>query len=218
MTFALWGIHSYFEGGGSNKTIAQVNGVAITKDQLVASYERLRRQAQAQLGAKSGSNNIAKDDAALKERALHSLIDIEVLKQASSKEKFLISSTQIDDYLQSMPEFQIGGQFSVDRFQEVLASALLSTSEFLELIKTSLLIDQPKLGIIFTSFALPDEVHYTIALVNQERDIEYAQFSFQSVLTQSIVISLDKIQAYYDQHKNEFMTPEQVSVEYVQLS
>ena len=59
-----------------------------------------------------------------------------------------VSDRQIDNYLQSMPEFQVNGQFSVDRFQEILSSTLLSTSEFLELIRTSLLIDQPKLGII----------------------------------------------------------------------
>jgi peptidyl-prolyl cis-trans isomerase D len=216
VTFALWGIHSYFEGGANNKPIAEVNGVAITKDQLAASFERLRRQAQAQLGGKSGSN-AAKDDAALKERALHALIDIEVLKQASIKEKFLISSVQIDSYLQSMPEFQVGGEFSVERFQELLSSALLSTSEFLELIKTSLLIDQPKLGIVFTSFALPAEVSYTIALVNQEREIEYINLPFQAILADTHITS-DNIQSYYDEHKKDFMTPEQVNVEYVQLS
>ena len=93
---------------------------------------------------------------------------------------------QIDNYLQSMPEFQVNGQFSLDRFQEILSSTLLSTSEFLELIKTSLLIDQPKLGIIFTSFALPDETNYTIALVNQERDIDYINIPLQYFLSQPI--------------------------------
>ena len=214
LTFALWGIHSYFEGGGNNNTVAEVNGVAITKTQLASSYERLRRQAQSQFGAVS----LAKDETALKDRALHSLIDIEVLKQASLSQRFLVSNSQIDGYLQSMPEFQIDGQFSIERFQEILSSALLSTSEFLELIKTSLLVDQPKLGIIFTSFVLPDEVNYTVALVNQERDIAYINLPYQSAMTQSIVISPKEIEAYYDKHKNEFMTPEQVSVDYVQLS
>ncbi len=117
-----------------------------------------------------------------------------------------------------MPEFQVNGQFSLERFQEILSTTLLSTSEFLELIRTSLLIDQPKLGIIFTSFALPDETTYTIALVNQERDIDYITIPLQYFLSQPIVVSPQKIQAYYDQHKNEFMTPEQVNVEYIQLS
>jgi peptidyl-prolyl cis-trans isomerase D len=117
-----------------------------------------------------------------------------------------------------MPEFQVNGQFSLDRFQEVISSTLMSTSEFLELIRTSLLIDQPRLGILLTAFSLPDETSYTIALVNQERDINYMNIPFQYFLSQSIVISPEKIKAYYDAHQNEFMTPEQVNVEYIQLS
>ena len=214
LTFALWGIHSYFEGGGNNSTVAEVNGVAISKNQLAGSYERLRRQSQTQLGAA----NLAKDETALKGRALQSLIDLEVLKQASASERFLISNQQIDSYLQNMPEFQVNGQFSVERFQEILSVMLLSASDFLELIKTSLLIDQPKLGIIFTSFVLPDEVNYTASLVNQERDLSYITIPFQSVLAQNIVVSPEKINAYYAQHKNDYLTPEQVSVEYLQLS
>ena len=214
LTFALWGIHSYFEGGGNDNTIAEVNGIAITKNQLAGSYERLRRQAQAQFGA----NSAVKDESALKLRALQGLVDIEVLKQASISQGFLVSNAQIDSYMESMPEFQVDGRFSMERFQELLSSTLLSTSEFLELIKTSLLIDQPKLGVIFTAFALPDEVSYTIGLVNQERDIQYVNILFQSVSSQAIVVPANKVQAYYDQHKNDFMTPEQVNVEYIQLS
>ena len=117
-----------------------------------------------------------------------------------------------------MPEFQVNDHFSVERFQEVLSSTLLSTGEFLDLIKTNLLIEQPNLGIMLTSFALPDETTYTISLVNQERNIDYVNLPSQYFLSQPIVISADKIKAYYDQHQNDFMTPEQVNVEYVELS
>ena len=40
LTFALWGIHSYFVGGAANTNVAEVNGVEITKEQLAVSYER----------------------------------------------------------------------------------------------------------------------------------------------------------------------------------
>jgi len=213
LSFALWGIHSYFTGGTNNSVVAQVNGTEITREQLTVAYERLRRQAQVQYGL-----NAAKDETALKDRALQTLIEIEVLKQASVEEGFHVSDRQIDSYLQSMPEFQVDGQFSVDRFQEILSSSLLSTGEFLELIKTSLLIDQPKLGIILTSFSLPDETNYTIALVNQERDIEYINIPLHYFLSQPIVIAPEKIKAYYEQHKNDFMTPEQMNVDYIELS
>lgn len=216
LSFALWGIHSYFVGGSSNTVVAEVNGVEISREQLTVAYERLRRQVQAQTG--SNASMLAKDEGALKDRALQALINIELLKQASTAQGFEISNHQIDNYLQSMPEFQVDGQFSVERFQEILSSTLLSTSEFLDLIKTSLLIDQPKLGIILTSFAMPNETTYTISLVNQERDVSYINIPLQYFLSQQMTISPEKIKSYYDQHTNEFMTPEQVNVEYVELS
>ncbi len=217
LTFALWGVHSYFVGGSANNYIAEVNGVEITKDQFNISYERLRRQAQSQYTT-TGNTTLPRDESALKAHAMQSLIDMEVLKQASLKQGYLVSDRQINIYLQSLPEFQVDGQFSLDRFQEILANTMLSTSEFLELIRTSLLIDQPKLGVVFSSFSLPDETVSTIALVNQERDIDYISIPTQYFISQPIVISADRIKQYYDQNKSDFMTPEQVNIEYVELS
>ena len=214
LSFGLWGIHSYINGNGTSNVIAEVNGVDITKEQLTVTYERMRRQAQLQYG----TANQIKDEAALKKRALQTLIDVEVLKQASTAQGYLIADPQVDSYLQNMPEFQVDGQFSFERFQEVLATTLLSTSEFLDLIRISLLMDQPKLGIVFTSVALPDEVAYTVSLVNQERDFDYITLPFQRFASQLGAMSADKINAYYNQHKADFMTPEQVTVEYVLLS
>lgn len=214
LSFALWGIHSYFTGGTNDSVVARVNGVDISKEQLAVAYERLRRQVQ-QYGANSP---LAKDERALKHNALQGLIEMQVLKQASLDQDFRISDMQVDAYLQSLPEFQVNGQFSLERFQQLLSSTLLSTSEFLDLIRTSLLIDQPKLGIVLTSFALPAETNATISLVNQERNINYLIIPTQSFLSKPMTISHDRIQAYYDANKNDFMTPEQVNVEYVELS
>ena len=116
------------------------------KNNLAVAYERYVAKSKVNM---VNTSVTAKDETALKVAHLKTLIDIEVFKQASTAQGFRISDRQIDNYLQSMPEFQVDGQFSVERFQEILSSTMLSTSEFLELIKTSLLIDQPKLGIDF---------------------------------------------------------------------
>lgn len=214
LSFALWGIHSYFVGGGANTTVASVNGIDITKEQLTVAYDRLRRQVQAQYG----STVTPKDEPTLKERALRSLVDVEILKQTSLTQGFLISDQQVDDYLQSMPDFQVDGQFSLDRFQEVLSATLLTTSEFLDLIKTSLQIDQPRLGIMLTAFSLPEESRYTAALVNQVREISYLSLPMSQFLSQPTSISTADIQTYYTAHQNDYKTPEAVSLEYIQLS
>lgn len=215
ISFALWGIHSYFIGGSANSNVAKVNGVEITKEQLAVAYERLRRQVQAQYGS---NNPFSGKEGVLKQRALEALIDMEVLKQSSIRQGFEISDMQVDSYLQGMPDFQVDGHFSVDRFHEVLSATLLSTSEFLDLIRTSLLVDQPKIGIMLTSFALPNETAYTVGLVNQERNVNYAVIPMQRFMSQDIQISPEKIEAYYDKHKSDFMTPEMVNVDYLELS
>src|SRR3989338_9222552 len=106
--FTLWGIHSYFVGGNNRQIVATVNGVEITKDQLATSYERLRRQVQAQYGIAVTNQQ----ELTLKHQALQALISVSVLKQASLKQGFHITNEQIDRYLENMPEFQIDGQFS----------------------------------------------------------------------------------------------------------
>ena len=199
LSFALWGIHSYFEGAGSNNVVAEVNGVEITKNQLAVAYERLRRQLQMQFSANYALPEQA--EANLKERALQTLINIQVLKQASLKADYRITSNQIDSLLESMPEFQVNGEFSLARFQQALATTLFTASDFLELIKTSLLIDQPRLGIILTSYALPNEINHAIALIGQERDIQYLLIPSSYIPHQSLVISADDIKTYYHQHK-----------------
>jgi peptidyl-prolyl cis-trans isomerase D len=213
LSFALWGIHSYLAGGSVNSDVANVNGVAISKTQLAIAYERARLQMRAQ------SNRLSSGaEKNLKDHTLQELIYTQVLKQASFAQGYRISQDQVISFLESMPQFQVNEKFSMTRFKQALAAASYSVGDVLESMSTALLIDQPRLGMLFTSFSLPNEVEETIALVNQERDIEYLIFPFQIFSRQPISISHDKVVHFYEQHKEDFKTNEQVSVDYILLS
>src|SRR5579863_9536840 len=71
--------------------------------------------------------------------------------------------------------------------------------------------------VIFPSIAFPEETRYTIALVNQERNLAYLTVSSASQ-TAPVVITPEQIAAYYKAHQDEFKTPEQISVDYLELS
>jgi peptidyl-prolyl cis-trans isomerase D len=216
LSFALWGIHSYVAGFGGNDTIAKVNSVEISKRQLATAYERLRRQMQ----VNNTSGGVLPDniESTLKRRALDSLINLQVLRQGSVDENFKVSARQVDNYLETMPEFQVNGQFSTTRLQELLTASLYSPIDFLNLIETSLLIDQPRLGVILTSFSLPDEIDSAIALINQEREVQYMQLPLDYFSKQKIDLTDKEIQDYYNQHQDQFKTPESVVAEYIELS
>jgi hypothetical protein len=213
LSFALWGIHSYLAGNSVNSNVANVNGVAISKTQLSIAYERARLQMQAQSNALSTGA-----EKNLKEHTLQELIYTQVLKQASFAQGYRISHQQVVSFLESMPQFQVNEKFSMTRFKQALAAASYSIGDVLETMNTALLIDQPRLGMLFTSFSLPNEVEETIALVNQERNIEYIILPFQIFSKQPSSISRDKIIHFYEQHKEDFKTNERVSVDYILLS
>jgi peptidyl-prolyl cis-trans isomerase D len=215
LSFALWGIHSYIVGAANTDVIAKVNGVEISKRQLSAAYERLRRQVQSNMGSGSLPDNI---ESQLKSRALDALITLQVLKQGAIDENYKISPHQVDNYLESMPEFQVNGQFSTSRFQQLLSTTMYSPVDFLNLIETTLLVDQPRLGIILSSIALPNEINNSIALINQERDIQYLELPLDYFIKQNLPVSDADINAYYQQHQDQFKTPERVTIDYLELS
>lgn len=215
LSFALWGIHSYLLGAGDNNVVAKVNGIEISKNQLGAAYERLRRQLQMQYGSAQLPEQ-AQDS--LKNRALETLVHSQVLEQASINDNYRITPGQIDGFLQGVPEFQVNGEFSLTRFQQALNAMLFSASDFVDLIKTTLLIDQPRLGIMLTSFAMPNEINDTIALIGQERNIQYLLIPQSVINSQSLAMTDEMINTYYTQHQDEYKTPEQVSIDYILLS
>lgn len=216
LSFALWGIHSYLMTVGSSNTVAKVNGVEITKGQLAMAYERFRRQLQSEYSANYQLPE--REESTLKHQALQTLIDIQVLRQGSLNEDYRITQEQVTSFLRSIPEFQVNGEFSIDRFQQSLATTLFSTGEFLDMLKTTLLIDQPKLGVILTSYALPNEIENSLALVGQQRNIQYVSITQDYFAKQPVSISDQEIQSYYDAHQNDYKTPEQVSISYIEMN
>jgi peptidyl-prolyl cis-trans isomerase D len=215
LSFALWGIHTYLESSSTTEIVAKVNGVEISKRQLAATLDPLRNQAQVSLGSSVLPESM---EANLKKRALDALINIQVLHQASIAQDYRISDFQVDSYLERMPDFQVNGEFSITRLRQVLANNMLSISDFLELIKTTLLIDQPRLGVILTAFALPNEVSNTVSLVNQERELAYLIIPRDAFMQQPASISDADMQAYYKKHEDEFKTAEQVTIDYLELN
>jgi peptidyl-prolyl cis-trans isomerase D len=214
-TFALWGIHNYATSGKDPNVAATINNVKITMNDVNASYERLRQQQQLQLGAAFSLNQAA--EAQLKKQALQQLIVSNVLIRAANHAGYRVTTYQVNEALLQIPAFQVNGQFSPERFHEILNSILYSQDEFLADMRESMLINQAQGGYINSAFALPIDVDTAVRLVNQKRDISYiiipsARFAHE------VTISQDDVQKYYQTHQSDFQSPEQVSVQYLELS
>ena len=206
ISFALFGIQSYIGNGQAKDVVAKVNGIEITAQQLTNAYDHLRQ----------GALNPAAQ-AKLKQLALQNLITTQVLTSAAIKQGYYISPAQLDDVLMQLPDFQVDGKFSPTRFQQILDALGYSQQQLLAQLQHSLLINQMQSGVISGAFSLPNEVQQLSTLLNQKRDIAYATIPVSRFLPAIKVPEAD-IAAYYQQHQDAYKTPEQVSLQYIELS
>ncbi len=215
LTFAFFGIERFFDGNVTTAVIAKVDGHKITQNEFDVSYQRLRRQLELQVG--NGFALTPTIEKNLKKQALNQLIHSYILTQAALSQGYRVTTDQIDSVLLSIPMFQDNGQFSAARFQAVLSNLLYSEDSFLSQLQTDMLVSQAQVGLVNSSFALPNEVAAAYQLINQQRSFVYAIIP-ASKFFNSIKITPAQQQQYYTTHQNEFTTPEKVSISYIELS
>ncbi len=201
--FALWGIQNYLDTG-KEPPVASVGHRDFYQRDVNAAYEQYRQSLQ-------GANI---EEGVLKAQALDKLIKDEVLLQSASNSGLVASDDSVREFITSLPYFQVDGKFDEKRYKALLSAQKLSSPEFIAKIKSSLVMEQFQQSVVDTSFATQFDVEGFFKIQNQQRDAEYL-----TVATPKLAApSGEEIQAYYQHHQDAYQTPEQVSVEYVELA
>jgi len=216
LLFGLWGIQYYLNRGAKTGLAAKVNGDFITRAEVATVYDHLRREYLLQ-----SSNTGSKIDPALntrlKQAALQQLIQFHVLNRAAQKEGFRVSPILLSESIRNLPAFQENGQFSNQKFQYVLSRIGYSETDFLNEQEATLLINQIQAGIVGSNFIVPQEVNGLLGLLEQQRDIQYVIIPKQRFIN-AVQLLPNAEKQYFEHHPELFKTPEQVSIDYIELS
>ena len=215
ISFAFWGIQDYLHGSADGVTIAKVNGNKITQQQVNKAYQRLQQQLVAQKVLTIPLS--LKQQAQLKKEALNQLIEMNVFADAARSDGYRVSDQQIDATIKSMPTFQVNGQFSPARFQQILSAMLYTQAQFINDLRQSILVTQMNAGVMGSAFVLPNEIKTVSQLMHQKRDFEYLLLP-TSKFAKQVTVSKQEIDDYYQKNQDQFMLPAQVSIEYIELS
>ncbi|MDY7534369.1 SurA N-terminal domain-containing protein [Pseudomonas sp. Bout1] len=210
---AFTGIEAIFQASTNNKQdVAKVNGEEITQSELGQAVDMQRRQLMQQLGKDFDASLL--DEKLLRDAALKSLIDRKLLLQGAADSKFAFSEAALDQVILQTPEFQVDGQFNAERFDQVIRQLGYSRMQFRQMLSQEMLIGQVRAGIAGSGFVTDAEVLAFARLEKQTRD-----FATVSVKANPGAVKLtdDEVKAYYDQHAKEFMTPDQVVIDYLEL-
>jgi peptidyl-prolyl cis-trans isomerase D len=210
---AFTGIEAIFQASTNNKQdVAKVNGEEITQTELSQAVDMQRRQLMQQLGKDFDASLL--DEKLLRDAALKGLIDRKLLLQGAANSKFGFSEAALDQVILQTPEFQVDGKFNAERFDQVIRQLGYSRMQFRQMLTQEMLIGQVRAGIAGSGFVTDAEVLAFARLEKQTRD-----FSTVNIKADPAAVKLtdDEVKAYYDQHAKEFMTPDQVVVDYLEL-
>ncbi len=210
---ALTGVDAIFTSTSNSQNAAQVNGEEITSAELGQAVEMQRRQLLQQLGRDFDASLL--DEKLLRDSALNGLIERTLLLQGAEKADFAFSKQALDQLVLQTPEFLVDGKFDADRFDQVIRQLGYSRLQFRRMLEEEMLVGQLRAGLAGSGFVTDEEIAAFARLEKQTRDFATLTLAADSAAVQ---LSDDDIKAYYESQASEFMSPEQVVLEYVELN
>ncbi len=209
---ALTGFDAIFRATSNSDNAAEVNGEKITQNEVAQAAELQVRQIRQKLGSDFDASLL--NEKMMRESALKNLIDRQLLLQGAHEAGFAFSQASLDQLILQTPDFQVAGKFSPERFDQVLRQMNYSRLQFRKMLETEMLVAQLRAGLSGSGFVTDSEVQSFARLEKQTRD--FATITLKAD-AKAVQISDEELKAYFDAHASEYMTPEQVVVEYIEL-
>ncbi len=204
--FAFWGVNSYFESA-SKVIVAEVNGNEIDED----AYRRAVDQYRTRIDPKMLDNPI------FKRQVVERMVQLELVRGGLADEGYAVSSQQLGALIRNMPNFKVGDEFSMDRYQAALRARGLTVSQYEDSLRQEKQLDQVVGGFKDSAIVSKADLDRVLSLQTQQRRVEAVRIHAGKYVN-SVKPSKDEVTAYYEQNKARFQEPERVRIEYVSLS
>lgn len=209
---SFFGIEGYFTSH-TDTYVAKVGKQEISQQDFQNRLNELRQQASSEMGDKFDPTVYEQPET--KARVLDGMIDQQLLLKANDELGMRVSDIAVRDAIAAIPAFQVNGQFDPATYEAVLASQRKTPAMFEDEVRSSLAIRLLPDALSASTVVTDEEVDGFLKLRLQQRDLRYVMLPRPAVPDSNV--TEPQIQAYYKQHQDQFMAPEQVSVQYVEV-
>jgi peptidyl-prolyl cis-trans isomerase D len=210
--FCSWGVSSYFNNQ-SGPVVAKVDGQKITASEIDQLYEHW-----VHYNATNKAFDASQiDPKVIKQRLAVSLARERAIVRGLQKTGFAISDNYLIATIQSQPNLQIDGQFSIDLYKRFLQQNRIDENEFEDVQRDSLMLSQAQQGIVTSNFTLDKELEEIAKIRNQKRDLGYVIIPAANYQKEAVVTDAE-IEDFYDKNGQFMKEPQKVKLQYIELS
>ncbi|HDY84516.1 MAG TPA: parvulin peptidyl-prolyl isomerase, partial [Methylophaga sp.] len=212
--FALWGVNSYLTGP-SDVLVAKVNGEAIQQVEYQKALQQYRDRMRNMMG--ENFDPAMFEGLAIKQSVLEGLVEQKLLILAGHDLGQRVTDQTLFKIIKSTAAFQKDGQFDHDVYSMALARVGLNPAQYEAQLRTDVLTQELAENTQGSVIVSDHELDTILRLENQTREIAYGVVAAKDQMEQ-ITVTDDAVRAYYNDHLADYMAPEQMVVDYVELS
>jgi len=217
VSFVFTGVGSYISSDNTN-AVAIVNGEEIPAGALDIAYNNERARLESQFG--DAVNSLFASETYVtqfRNDILQQLINDELVTQKAKSLGLRVGDSEIKKAITMLPEFQVAGVFDNTIYLNTLGRAGYTPTQFAEYMRDQMTRQQLVQAINGSNFSLQHQISNLLALQGQTRDAKSLQIDLAKY-QESIELTSEEVQIYYDANLSRFDTQEQVKLAYVTLS
>ena len=213
VVFIFSGTGTVFLANSSNGAVASVGETEISEFDLLRSISNQKQQILEQ--NPDLDTSLISDDM-LRPAALERLIRREVLVQTAQKNGLSMSESSINSEILNVEGFKTDGKFDQDRYKFVLQNQGYTHASFKQMLNNDLVVQQLISGVSETAFVTEFENQSLASVSEQSRTYYYLTIPV-SKFSLEVSVSDNEISDFYQNNPNDFMTEEQLKIDYIEL-
>ncbi len=212
VTFVSWG-GSYLLREKKHSYAAKVNGVVIDPREYSEAYQAVIKQYREALGSSFSEKMI--EELGLKQKVLDDLITKILILQEASRLGLTVQDEELRRSIESIPSFQVDGQFDPRLYERALQLNRMSLEDFEKMQRENLLISKVVSLIRLNGGKVSDdEILETYLFENERINLTFLKVNPETFKGQ---VSANEIEMkdYYQKHQEEFRIPNFLRIEYL---
>jgi len=203
-SFAAWGVGDMLQPATQGSSVAKVNGVEISAQEVFNDFQREMARMR-QLTGDQGINEQL--SLAIGSSVVDRAINRTLLAVGADGMDVAVSDKLVSDSIRNNELFQEDGKFSKARFEQIMFSNQLNEAQFIDLARGDIARDQ-LVSLLTNGVTLPDSVAKDLYKHRQEKRSADVVVINKDSITGLSAPSDDDIRKYYDDNIANFMAPE----------